>query len=73
MDLDDLIKSIDIVDYLSQFVDLEQRGDEFWGLSCFKDENTPSFSVRREEYHVRLRSGKYFFQELDISGKDDVV
>ena len=48
MELDDLIKSIDIVDFLSQFVDLEQRGDEFWGLSCFKDENTPSFSVRRE-------------------------
>ena len=27
--------------------DLEQRGDEYWGLSCFKDEKTPSFSVPR--------------------------
>lgn len=48
MELCDLIESIDIVEYISQFVDLEQRGDEFWGLSPFKDEKTPSFSVRRE-------------------------
>lgn len=48
MELDELIKSIDIVEFLSQFVELEPRGDEYWGLSCFKDEKTPSFSVRRE-------------------------
>ena len=47
MELEDLIQSIDIVDFLSQYVDLEQRNDEFWALSCFKDEKTPSFSVRR--------------------------
>ena len=46
MDLKELIESIDIVEYISQFVDLEQKGDEFWGLSCFKQEKTPSFSVR---------------------------
>lgn len=27
-------------------MELEQRGDEFWGLSPFKEEKTPSFSVR---------------------------
>lgn len=48
MDLIELIKSIDIVDYISQYVDLEQRGDEWWGLSCFKEEKTPSFSVRKD-------------------------
>lgn len=48
MDLNDLIQSVDIVDFISQFVELEQRGEEWWGLSCFKDENTPSFSVRKE-------------------------
>lgn len=48
MELVDLIKSIDIVEYISQFIDLTQKGDEWWGLSCFKDENTPSFSVRKE-------------------------
>lgn len=46
MELNELIETIDIVDFISQYVDLEQRGDEWWGLSCFKDENTPSFSVR---------------------------
>lgn len=48
MDIEELIRSIDIVEYISQFVDLEQRGDEWWGLSCFKDEKTPSFSVRQD-------------------------
>lgn len=48
MELNELIKSIDIVEYISQFIDLTQRGDEWWGLSCFKSENTPSFSVRQE-------------------------
>lgn len=48
MELEDLIEEIDIVDYISQFVELEERNGEYWGLSPFKDENTPSFSVRRE-------------------------
>lgn len=48
MDVQELIQSIDIVEYISQFVDLEQRGDEWWGLSCFKNERTPSFSVRQD-------------------------
>lgn len=48
MELEDLIESIDIVDYISQFVDLEEKNGEYWGLSPFKDEKTPSFSVRRE-------------------------
>lgn len=46
MDLNELIRSIDIVEYISQFVEMEQRGDEWWGLSPFQDEKTPSFSVR---------------------------
>ncbi len=47
MDLEELIQSVDIVEYISQFVELEQKGEEYWGLSCFKEEKTPSFSVRR--------------------------
>lgn len=47
MQLEELIKSIDIVEFLSQFVELEEKNGEYWGLSCFKEENTPSFSVRR--------------------------
>lgn len=48
MELEDLIEEIDIVDYISQFVELEEKNGEYWGLSPFKDENTPSFSIRRE-------------------------
>ena len=48
MDLNELIQSIDIVEYISQYVELEQRGEEWWGLSCFKEEKTPSFSVRKD-------------------------
>lgn len=44
--MEELVRSIDIVAFISQFVELEQRGDEWWGLSPFKDEKTPSFSVR---------------------------
>lgn len=48
IDLHELIQNIDIVDYISQYVELERKNGEYWGLSPFKDENTPSFSVRRE-------------------------
>lgn len=48
MELTELIESVDIVDYISQYVELTEKNGEFWGLSPFKDEKTPSFSVRRE-------------------------
>lgn len=48
MDITEFVKSIDIVEYISQFIELTQKGDEWWGLSCFKEEKTPSFSVRRD-------------------------
>lgn len=48
MELSEILQQIDIVDYISQYVELEERNGEFWGLSPFKDEVTPSFSVRRE-------------------------
>lgn len=48
MELTDLIEEIDIVDFISQYVELTERHGEYWGLSPFKDEKTPSFSVRKE-------------------------
>lgn len=48
MELEELIEKIDIVEYISQYVELEEKNGEFWGLSPFKDENTPSFSIRKE-------------------------
>ena len=51
MPVEELIQQIDIVDYISQYVELEEKGGEWWGISPFTDppERTPSFSVRREK------------------------
>ena len=48
MELEEIINSIDIVEYIGQFVELEEKCGEWWGLSCFKDEKTPSFSVKKD-------------------------
>ena len=52
MTVEELLERIDIVDYISQYVELTQRGDEWWGISPFTEppEKTPSFSVRREKH-----------------------
>lgn len=48
MDLSELIESVDIAEYIGQYVELEERGEELWGISPLKNppEKTPSFSVR---------------------------
>lgn len=48
MEVEELLESIDAVEYISQFVDLEEKNGEWWGLSPFQEEKTPSFSVRQE-------------------------
>lgn len=61
MDVEELIRSVDIVEFISQYVDLEQRGDEFWGISPFTypPERTPSFSVRPDPpFFYDYSSGK---------------
>ncbi len=79
MELEELIQSVDIVEYISQFVDLEQRGEEWWGLSCFRTENTPSFSVRKEppvfyDYSSGIGGNIYTFikKYYDCSGVEAV-
>ena len=49
MEASEIIESVDILQYISQYIELEQRGREWWGLSCFTDERTPSFSVDPEK------------------------
>lgn len=61
MDVEELLKSIDIVEFLSQYMDLEERNGEYWGLSVFREEKTPSFSVRRE-------TGKFYDFSSGIGG-----
>lgn len=63
MELTDIIKSVDIVEYVSQFVELEEKNGEYWGISPFTypPEKTPSFSIRPE-------SGKFFCFSSGIGG-----
>ena len=49
MNISELIERIDILEYISQFCELEDKQNgEYWGLSPLKDERTPSFSVTPE-------------------------
>jgi len=45
----ELIESVDILEYISQYTDFTEKNGEYWALSPLKEENTPSFSVRKEE------------------------
>lgn len=47
--LQDMLDQASIADYIRQYVELEEHNGELWGLSCFKEENTPSFSVNPEK------------------------
>ena len=51
--IDRIRSSADIVDVVSQYVNLKKRGRNFFGLCPFHDERTPSFSVapEKEIYH----------------------
>lgn len=61
--IEDLLSKIDIVEFLSQYVDLVQKDGEWWGLSPLADppEKTPSFSVRRE-------TGRFYCFSTGIGG-----
>ena len=48
LEVKDLVSQINIVEYIGQYTDLELRGDEWWGLSPFTEEKTPSFSVKED-------------------------
>lgn len=47
-DVQELIDSVDILEYISQYAEFEEKGGEYWCLSPLKSEMTPSFSVRKE-------------------------
>lgn len=47
-ELTELIESIDILEYISQYTEFTEKNGEYWALSPLKEENTPSFSIRRE-------------------------
>lgn len=49
MDYIEVLEQVDIYDYVSQYVDLSEKGGEYWGLSPFNEEKTPSFAVNVEK------------------------
>lgn len=55
----ELVNECDIYNYISQFVELELKDGEYWGLSPFKSEKTPSFSVNIDkQVYKDFSSGK---------------
>lgn len=54
MEIREVVEQIDIVDYISQYLDLERHSEDEYVASCpFHDERTPSFTVSRSKgfYH----------------------
>ncbi len=47
--LSELYTKSDIVDVISEYTTLTERGGRYWGLCPFHHEKTPSFSVNREK------------------------
>lgn len=48
-DFKTVLDSVDIVELVSEYVDLEKRGKNYFGLCPFHNEDTPSFSVSPEK------------------------
>lgn len=49
MEASDIVAAVDMVEYLSQYMDFTQKGRELWANSCFTSEKTPSFSLDPEK------------------------
>ena len=47
--IEEIRNSVDIVDVISQHVQLRKRGKNFVGLCPFHSEKTPSFTVNEEK------------------------
>lgn len=43
--IEEISQKADILDVIGEYVTLKRRGNRYWGLSPFKPEKTPSFSV----------------------------
>ncbi len=65
-------KSMDIVDVISEYVQLKKQGRNYFGLCPFHGENTPSFSVSQDKqiYHCFGcgAGGNAFSFVMDIEG-----
>ncbi len=49
IDVDEILKQVDIVDVISKYIDLEHKGKNFFGVCPFHDDTSPSLSVSPEK------------------------
>lgn len=47
--IDEIVQANDIVEVISEYIELQRRGSNFMGRCPFHNEKTPSFSVNREK------------------------
>ncbi|MDO4669917.1 MAG: DNA primase [Aerococcus sp.] len=70
--IDKIRQSVDIVDVIGQYVDLQKRGKNYFGLCPFHDENTPSFTVEAEAQFFKCfscgRGGNVFSFLMELEG-----
>lgn len=43
--IEQIIEKIDLLEYVSDLIDMEQKGKDYFGICPFHNENTPSFSI----------------------------
>lgn len=61
MDVDGLLESISIVEYISQYVDLQEEHGDWFGVCPFHNDTDPSFSVTED-------NGKWYCFGCHIGG-----
>lgn len=70
--INDLRASVDIVDVISEYVQLKKKGRNYFGLCPFHGENTPSFSVAPDKQIYRCfgcgAGGNVFSFLMDLEG-----
>lgn len=49
IDLHEILAQASLYEYVSQYVDLQYRCGQYWGLSPFQSEETPSFSLNESK------------------------
>ena len=70
--INEIRRSVDIVDIVSEYIPLEQKGRNFFALCPFHDDHNPSLSVSREKQIYKCfvcgASGNVFNFIMDYEG-----
>jgi DNA primase len=70
--IEDIKNRVDIAEVIGEYVHLTRKGDRYWGLSPFKTEKTPSFTVTpsRQMYYCfsTQKGGNVFSFIMEMEG-----